>query len=192
MAKISPIAPGVVFGRLTIVCRQGTLPDGSIKYLCTCKCGNPHVVAGTVLRKGSSRSCGCLVKENKGRTLYTDREQPAFNQVIVAYKSSATKRGVGWDLSSNNCRRLFKQPCFYCGDIETNCASHRPNSIYRYNGLDRVDPSLGYSIDNVVSCCFICNRAKNAMSMSDFKSWLNRITQHQSKRVREVESCQET
>ena len=52
---------GEKFGRLTAVSR---IPNTSpIKWLCKCDCGNEAVVAGTKLRYGSTRSCGCLKDE---------------------------------------------------------------------------------------------------------------------------------
>ena len=38
-----------------------------------------------------------------------------------------------------------------------------------YNGIDRLDSSLGYTKDNIVTCCKICNYAKNKMKFEDFK-----------------------
>lgn len=40
------------------------------------------------------------------------------------------------------------------------------------NGIDRKDNQLGYEILNVVSCCKICNIAKNDMKICEFLSWI--------------------
>jgi hypothetical protein len=48
-----------------------------------------------------------------------------------------------------------------------------------FNGLDRVDPSVGYVETNVVPCCYSCNFAKNTLSVSDFYAWVNRIVAFQ-------------
>jgi hypothetical protein len=44
------------------------------------------------------------------------------------------------------------QPCHYCGGMlldETGC------------GLDRRNNSIGYTIENVLPCCGVCNQIRN-------------------------------
>lgn len=47
--------------------------------------------------------------------------------------------------------------------------------MFVYSGLDRVDPSQGYTIDNIVPACIICNRAKADMTIEGFYAWINRV-----------------
>lgn len=49
---------GVKFGRWTAKEYQGQK-----RWLCVCDCGNTDTIATTHLRRGSSKSCGCLQKE---------------------------------------------------------------------------------------------------------------------------------
>lgn len=55
---------GRKFGRLTALYAE---PEaGRDAWLCECDCGNSaHVDAGN-LRRGTTRSCGCLKREAKG------------------------------------------------------------------------------------------------------------------------------
>ena len=51
---------GKRFGKLTVIERtQNDLSYGS-KWLCRCDCGNTVVVLSNNLRRGNTRSCGCL------------------------------------------------------------------------------------------------------------------------------------
>lgn len=55
---------GTRFTRL-VVLSKGT-PDHNkrVRWLCQCDCGEVSLVVGTYLRKGVTRSCGCLMREH--------------------------------------------------------------------------------------------------------------------------------
>ena len=70
--------------------------------------------------------------------------------------------------------------CHYCGvepeKISQSSNKNKPyNGDYIYNGIDRIDNNKGYTMDNVVPCCEICNNAKKNLSKVKFISWLDRI-----------------
>ncbi len=50
---------GQRFGRLVVLRREGSTPDGKAKWRCLCDCGNEVVVIGADLRNKRSKSCGC-------------------------------------------------------------------------------------------------------------------------------------
>jgi hypothetical protein len=110
-----------------------------------------------------------------------DRHQPSCRACISKYHHDLyrTPRG-NWTVFKSTCRRrnidviltyedflsLWQKPCTYCGDdVQT-------------IGLDRVDSSGPYSIDNVVPCCSTCNTAKNTMTVETFTAWVNRVHHH--------------
>lgn len=51
---------GEKIGRVKVIKQHGTI-RGKIAWLCQCDCGNQKVISGTLLRRGESVSCGCLV-----------------------------------------------------------------------------------------------------------------------------------
>lgn len=51
---------GVSFGALTVLDRADNDAGGSARWRCVCSCGQERVVAGTGLRAGRNKSCGCL------------------------------------------------------------------------------------------------------------------------------------
>lgn len=79
--------------------------------------------------------------------------------------------------------RLIRTQCYYCGAGLNNLEAGRhkkekDNITLAYNGLDRLDSALDYSVENVVPCCIDCNRAKNKTTLDDFCAWVARLTAH--------------
>lgn len=54
---------GQHFGRLIAIKRVGQTKGGNALWLCRCDCGNEKIVAGSNLKNGHTRSCGCLHSE---------------------------------------------------------------------------------------------------------------------------------
>lgn len=60
---------GNKYGRLTVIKRAGKAKNRSIKYLCHCSCGNKKIIRIDSLRRGITKSCGCInIKHNKSMT----------------------------------------------------------------------------------------------------------------------------
>lgn len=55
------------FGRLIALGPVARSASKKVMWRCTCDCGNITVVSAQDLRKGATRSCGCLYKEDIGR-----------------------------------------------------------------------------------------------------------------------------
>lgn len=51
---------GKVFGRWTVICREGQDNRGKFFWRCVCECKNEGIVRGDILKSGKSKSCGCL------------------------------------------------------------------------------------------------------------------------------------
>jgi 5-methylcytosine-specific restriction endonuclease McrA len=172
---------GLRFGMLTVISiadaktyKKGDHYRKLARYNVLCDCGNTTVVFGQDLRSGKTRSCN----QDLCRLHYVDRYMPAFNAVVKGYKDSASKRGYIFDLTHNDVFRITKEACYYCGIVESQTRrikSGKYMSEYSYNGIDRVNNSLGYTLNNVVACCGACNVAKNNMSQSDFINLCKRI-----------------
>jgi len=95
-------------------------------------------------------------------------------------------RGLDFDLSADAFADLTALPCAYCGidppeRAYGNVSAEAPP--WFGNGIDRMDSSRGYVMGNVVACCFDCNRAKGAMSLDAFRSWVDRVHRKMSRGV---------
>ena len=65
MGRIVDLA-GQRFGRLVAVGNLGANPETASRihrWICNCDCGNVCTVLGTHLRRGATRSCGCVHRE---------------------------------------------------------------------------------------------------------------------------------
>lgn len=51
---------GLVFGLLTVEVREGVNRHGAALWRCQCACGGRTIVVAADLRRGNTRSCGCL------------------------------------------------------------------------------------------------------------------------------------
>ena len=54
---------GMRFGRLTVIKKSKIRKNNAVCWECLCDCGNTTIVRGDFLRKGVTKSCGCLLKE---------------------------------------------------------------------------------------------------------------------------------
>jgi hypothetical protein len=76
-----------------------------------------------------------------------------YNNIEGYYKSyikNANKRGYTMELQFDEFKTLINMPCYYCNSSIEN----------EVNGIDRVDNTKGYTKENSVACCGICNRIK--------------------------------
>lgn len=174
--KLIPI--GTRFGRLVVV---GQAEDiGKLKttaYKCKCDCGNTIIVKASSLRRGQRFCRNCSCKLPKG--------EAGFNALFKRYKHDAKDRGYVFELAEDEFRKLVTSHCAYCGTLPYSI--HRVNHAYYggagahgdfvYNGVDRMNSDLGYTSDNVVSCCKRCNWAKRDMSYDEFMDWLDQVAE---------------
>lgn len=83
----------------------------------------------------------------------------------IHYKSNAKARNIEWKLTEEQYEKLVKGKCFYCGaEPSERKGTIMNNKIELVNGIDRIDSTKGYCIENCVSCCAMCNKMKNNYS----------------------------
>lgn len=111
--------------------------------------------------------------------------QAGLNEIYDKYCRNAKKFGRNFDLTVEDVKILTSSNCHYCGTEPLKIKSHRRQHTswgnYCYNGIDRRDNQLGYSLDNCLPCCNICNRAKNDMPYDKFIDYLNRVAKYMNR-----------
>lgn len=192
---------GLRFGRLLVIAEDSTpiiRKDGVIesRWVCQCDCGKTRVYRSNSLHKNSTTSCGCKRSESRN-TKNKSATDTSYNAMINRYRQTAKNRKIKFKLSRDQAIALFNGNCHYCGAM--------PSSRYNVfipksgvprtkgkgqwihqawvvvNGIDRVNSSLDYSVDNTVSCCWQCNSAKSQSSVESFISWARRLINYQDK-----------
>lgn len=175
---------GHKYGRLTVLSFHGVGKHHKHLWNCLCDCGTEKVMSSSALRIDNTKSCGCLNLESVSKEPGTS----AKNKLFYTYKSGASKRKLDFLLSFEYFIQLTSMNCHYCQSSPTNTVKSgrnwKSNQNYLYNGIDRVDNTKGYIIENCVPCCQICNRAKSTMSHKDFISWARNL--HEGLTVRDI------
>jgi hypothetical protein len=87
--------------------------------------------------------------------------------------------GLPSDITRENHAHLLTLPCAYCGG-PLNESGH---------GCDRKDARFGYTEDNVVSCCVVCNRVKNVyLTFEEMKVAMRAVLEYRKTHVH-LENC---
>lgn len=149
-----------------------------------CRCGNEiRFWKFSVMQ--NQKSCGCGL-DNVG---FTKEQRRTFNSRLNSYKNGAKNRNLDWELSYEDFFNLTQANCTFCGlkpkkiNYFANAPSLKKESPNRnwdkytinFNGVDRLDNSKGYTLENSVSCCIYCNRAKSDLSLDEFKERIKKI-----------------
>ena len=166
---------GQRFGDLLVLEYAGADPWGKALWKCTCTCGNETTVTGSNLRRGITKACGCL----RGKAVRLGRGHAAKNRVIRSYQIHATERGLVWRLSDEEFNTITALNCRYCDAEPQNTSSTKDTfGGFVYSGIDRIDSTEGYTVDNVVPCCKVCNWMKSNMTKTEFLNHIQRVYLH--------------
>jgi hypothetical protein len=167
---------GERFNRLTILRYSHSDKRWRRWYFVRCDCGKEKTVMGSAMISGNTKSCGCLAKEMKQNKRISENHSDV-TAIILGYKRHAESRGHKWCLTRVDVLSIISENCFYCGAPPSNIKKTK-NSIgdgLPYSGIDRVDSSHDYVRGNIVPCCRICNYAKSAMDINQFRDWAIKI-----------------
>lgn len=171
---------GKRFGRLVVLRRAENNKSGDAFWFCKCDCDGKEVkVKGGSLRSGKTQSCTCYQKEFASKQHSGYEGQAAETQCFNTYRHNARTRSIPFDLSKEDFLNLTKENCFYCGQEPSQVVEvHSKNGTYVYNGVDRVDSSKGYTLDNCVACCGTHNLMKLDMTSTEFVAACRSVVNH--------------
>jgi hypothetical protein len=115
-------------------------------------------------------SCN-YIRENNNDKFIEDNIKIAENENngrYIDYVYRAVKENIDFKLSYDEFNVLTHKNCDYCGIIQD----------IGHNGIDRVDPKIGYTKENCVSCCKICNFMKGNKNVYSFLKIIEHIVSY--------------
>ena len=88
------------------------------------------------------------------------------------------RKNISFELTMEEYAKIIANPCHYCGDsVDGKVGS----------SVDRKNNDLGYTLDNSVACCEICNKGKGEFfTEEEWKTMI--IALKQWRKVRELNS----
>lgn len=138
------------------------------KYTMQCiKCG--YTTETSI--KSFYNSCKKCSSHRIGKNLRTPEETMWFR-----YKLRAEKENIVFSVSKKVFSQKLHEDCFYCGkppQQKLNLTRKTDNKLI-YNGIDRKENIIGYTNENVVACCWVCNQAKKNYSLQEWKSMIKK------------------
>jgi hypothetical protein len=163
---------GQRFGKLVAIEYIGMDKKRNARWKCQCDCGRILTINGSALRKGRTKSCGC-----SERTPSLSRGESYFNRLFATYIKGANLRNLSFELTKEFFRDIIGKDCFYCGapPVYKEYTTYNKNGGIICNGIDRVDSNRGYTEDNVVPCCSMCNVSKWSYDFDEFLLMVKRI-----------------
>ncbi|MDB4312163.1 HNH endonuclease [bacterium] len=124
------------------------------------------VAKRNALKLGKISHCNICGEEVRAESKRCKKHKKS-SDTLKSYKSKCKKSGKEFSISDAEFVSMLDKPCEYCGEDAT--------------GLDRVDNARGYSNDNVVPCCGVCNVMKNDLTLAAFEDKIRKIAQRLEK-----------
>lgn len=170
---------GIKFNHLTLLhkVREGGQGVGAI-WKALCDCGNEKEVIARRVVHGQVRSCGkCQYSRDlalPGRRLGGEL-RAAERRLYSRYMDKSVARGVAWELTPEQFRKLIGESCEYCGRNPDRVIH---SSKLKYNGVDRVYNTLGYTQGNCVAACSTCRSYKGDSNFQEFLDHCMEVATH--------------
>lgn len=170
---------GRKFGKLLVIdlVKLDESPKRKHIWKTICDCGVEKITNSYCLKYKKTTSCGCYQKEMFLKSSIKHTNDIALNGLVYEYKIGAKRRNLEFELTHEQVKKISSENCYYCNTPPFCIKKVNKHSI-TYNGIDRIDNKKGYTMDNVVTCCKICNTAKHDLSYIDFINWVMKISEN--------------
>lgn len=174
MARYKDIT-GQKFGRLTALYRLENYHKQGVYWLCVCECGKFKEVNGKDLRKGNTKSCGCLKHDVLSN----------FHKRRITHGKSNTRLYRIWKAMIQRCYKKYCTNYKYYGGRGVRVCNEWLNDNTMFfdwainNGykegltIDRIDVNGNYGPSN---CRWITTKQQNRNKRSNKNITINGVT----------------
>lgn len=140
------------------------------RWLCVCDCGETVIKTTQQLKTGKTQQCKACAYANRPQST---RRLSAIERLFKLHiLDRAKKKNISANITLDDYKHICKQSCYYCGEppkLESVYKNKYSKTEYEYRqGVDRIDPNKGYTLDNVLPCCKFCNIAKSDLTLEQF------------------------
>lgn len=139
---------GVPDSRLTVIQRVENTPDDHAQWLCVCSCPqhNQVVVRGANLRRGNTKSCGCLEEETRGKHFKKQNEYRIDGDVVIGKASNTDDeffvdlrdfdkiKDISWSVRVH---KKVKELCGWSPELKKTTRMHVILGFKNYDHIDR-------------------------------------------------------
>ena len=143
---------GQKFGKLMVIKRVENAKDKQAQWLCQCECGNTKIVKAISLRKGNTRSCGCLAKPHGLRYTRLYGTWKSIKQRCCNPNSKQYKGYGGRGIKL--CQEWVNFKSFYDWAMDNGYDENAPKGKCT---LDRIDNNGNYEPSN---CRFVTEKVQ--------------------------------
>lgn len=106
------------------------------------------------------------VEEGRERNRnYSEEKKANLDKYIVSYVQCAKSRNIAFELTKEKFEELVCMACYYCGSFNEK----------EVIGIDRLNSERGYTNENCVPCCKVCNFMKGTLTKNTFITQAHKI-----------------
>lgn len=96
-----------------------------------------------------------------------------INTRYIQHLKQAYSRSLCTKITKDLFIKMTQENCFYCNRFPKRIS--KTIFTFKYNGLDRMDNTKGYTLENTVTCCSPCNYLKSTKTVKEFNNLLKSI-----------------
>lgn len=178
--------PGVTFINGSEV--LNIISKNNRKYLeIKCTCGDTYSIRSDSGQRSLLNNKPSICPKCKAKALSeqssTSTEETVLLNIYKMYIKNAELRNLEFNLTYEEFKLIIFNTCYYCGNTgEFYSKTYSKTHNIKRVGVDRVDNTKGYTVENSIPCCKTCNIMKGSLTYKEFTEKLIEIKEFLNKK----------